>query len=305
MSVFLKLEKSLREQGISTKSEESLAGYTSFKIGGRCRILIEPESTDQIGQVLSLCSQWNVPYLIIGNGSNMLISDRGYDGAVILLNQKFAEIQLLGEDRIVAQAGASLMKVCRFAAEHALSGLEFAYGIPATVGGAVYMNAGAYGGEMKDVLSAVEHFTLHGERVKLPVEKLELSYRHSIYTDQQNCILSAEFQLTPGDPEEIQSRMKEIMERRKSKQPLEFASAGSTFKRPENAFAAKLIEDCGLKGRTVGAAQVSEKHSGFVINRGGATCADVKALIKIIQQEVFRQSGIQLECEVKMIGESF
>ena len=195
-----------------------------------------------------------------------------------------------------------MAQLCQFACESGLSGLEFAYGIPGTVGGAVYMNAGAYGGEIKDVLQSVRFLDEDGTLRELPVERLSMSYRQSAFTDTGRVILSGEFALTPGDPAAIRAKMEDVLGRRRAKQPLEYPSAGSTFKRPEGNYASALIEQCGLKGRRVGGAQVSEKHSGFLINTGGATCRDVCALIEEVQQEVFRQTGYRLECEVKRLG---
>ncbi len=301
---FKSIEALLHEQQISFEINSPLANYTSFKIGGDGRIVVFPKTITQIQMLLSDCKQFDVPYLILGNGSNVLVSDNGYQGVVLVFNKQFSDIRLLDGDRIEADAGASLMKVCRFACEHSLTGLEFAYGIPATVGGAVYMNAGAYGGEIKDVLFAVEHLSPEGELQQLNADQLNLSYRHSIYTGTKNCIVKAVFQLQKGEQSNIQATMEDILNRRKTKQPLEYPSAGSTFKRPPNAFAAKLIEDCGLKGRTVGGAQVSTKHSGFVINYHHASCQDVLDLIQIVQDEVKRQTGIELECEVKYIADS-
>ncbi len=289
----------LSQQGISYKLEEPLAPHTSFKIGGNCRMLIAPASEEEARQAVVCCGDY--PVLVLGNGSNVLVSDDGFDGIVILMNRDCSNIRLLDDNTIEAQAGASLMSVCRFALEHSLTGLEFAYGIPATVGGAVFMNAGAYGGEMKDVVVKANH--VHNGKIgSFAGEELQFSYRHSAYSKGGYLILSAVFRLQKGNREEIQAKMEDLMGRRKSKQPLEYPSAGSTFKRPPNAFAAKLIEDCGLKGVSVGGAQVSEKHSGFVINTGGATCKDVQELIALVQKTVKEKSGIDLECEVRYIG---
>lgn len=302
MERFKKLGLALQEQGVFFLTEEPLAKYTSFKIGGPCRVLIAPSSEEEIIFAVDRCRENQIPYLILGNGSNMLVSDKGYNGAVILLGHRFSRISLLEDGVTVrAEAGASLAKVCMFAKEHGLSGLEFAYGIPATVGGAVYMNAGAYGGEMKDVLRSARHITSEGKTGCFQGKELRLSYRHSVYSDSSYCVTSADFRLKPGNPDDIMAAMEDVMGRRKEKQPLEYPSAGSTFKRPEGAFAAKLIEDCGLKGVRVGGAMVSPKHSGFVINYDGATCQDVLSLIALIQKKVKEQTGFCLECEVKYI----
>lgn len=302
LNQFEKLTEALKRENISCLTEEPLAKYTSFQIGGPCRVLMMPSTQEEILFAVKSCGELAIPFFILGNGSNVLVSDKGYDGAVILLGHRFSEIALL-EDGVTihAQAGASLAKVCVFAKEHGLTGMEFAYGIPATVGGAVYMNAGAYGGEMKDILLSAEHITPEGEMGQFSAEELELSYRHSVYSGGKYCITGANFRLRPGNREEIKTAMDDVMGRRKSKQPLEYPSAGSTFKRPEGAFAAKLIEDCGLKGEQIGGAMVSTKHSGFVINCGGATCQDVLELIALIQKRVKEQTGFSLECEVKYI----
>lgn len=295
------ITKYLDQLQIAYKENEPLRAYTSFKIGGPCEVLMIPKSKQEIKQAVQLCKEQNTPYLILGNGSNVLVSDQGYRGAVILLNSRFSEITLPEEHTVYAQAGASLSKLCVFAQQHGLTGLEFAYGIPATVGGAVYMNAGAYGGETKDVLQYVHYLDENGTEHERPVEELEMAYRHSFFSNKGHCILGAGFALTPGDPAEIRKNMDDIYGRRKDKQPLEFPSAGSTFKRPQGAFAAALIQDSGLKGCQVGGAQVSEKHSGFVINRDGATCADVLALVEKVKRVVKEKTGFELECEIKMI----
>ncbi|SCH00626.1 UDP-N-acetylenolpyruvoylglucosamine reductase [uncultured Ruminococcus sp.] len=292
----------LKQQNIEYKENISLSQYTSFKIGGPCPLMLLPHTVQEVEQAVVSCKQENVPYLILGNGSNMLVSDDGYDGAVIWFHHNFSEIYLENETTVYAQAGVSLAGLCVFAQKHGLSGLEFAYGIPATVGGAVYMNAGAYGGEMKDAVSYADYVDETGKLCRKYLTELDFSYRYSFFTNTANVIVGAGFSLRPEEPEKIRTAMDDFYTRRKSKQPLEYPSAGSTFKRPQGAYAAQLIEDCGLKGRTVGGAQVSEKHSGFVINRGGATCADVLELIHIIQETVKEKTGFTLECEVKRIG---
>ncbi|MBC8569526.1 UDP-N-acetylmuramate dehydrogenase [Zongyangia hominis] len=278
-----------------------LSRYTTFHIGGPADVLIKPRSAEALAQVLRLCQETGTSKLILGKGSNLLVSDEGFAGAAICLDRPEGEIRLIGDDLIECDAGVSLKRLCTFAREQGLSGLEFAYGIPGSVGGAVYMNAGAYGGEMSDVLQSARHLDSEGREGCFAGEELKLSYRHSAYTDTDLCILSARFQLTPGDKGEIGAKMDDFLARRKSKQPLEYPSAGSTFKRPAGNYASALIDQCGLKGFRVGGAQVSEKHAGFVINTGGATCRDVKALIAKIQEKVKEQTGYCLECEVKMI----
>lgn len=302
MDRFEMAEAFFAEEKINYLAYEPLMKYTSFKIGGEGRLVVFPCTEEQAAKAFGYCRENNLPCLILGNGSNVLISDEGYPGVVLVLGQNFSQIRLLDDITIVAAAGTSLMKVCRFAQAHGLSGLEFAYGIPATVGGAVYMNAGAYGGEIKDVLLSASHIAPDGTAGSFTGGELDLSYRHSVYSAGGYCILSAAFSLSKGDPAEIQQKMDDYLGRRREKQPLEYPSAGSTFKRPEGAYAAKLIQDCGLKGMRVGGAQVSEKHSGFIINADHASCKDVEELIRLVQQEVKRQTGFTLECEVKRIG---
>lgn len=238
---------------------------------------------------------------VLGKGSNLLVSDRGIKGAVIYTGKQCG-ISLTDENTVRAQSGASLAQLCTFALENSLSGLEFAYGIPGTVGGAVFMNAGAYGGEMKDVLLNSEYVSTDGTSGELDNEAMELSYRHSAYENSNLVITAASVRLAPADRNEIKSTMNDILARRKEKQPLEYPSAGSTFKRPEGNFAGALIEQCGLKGVSVGGAQVSEKHAGFIINRGGATAADILSLIKHVQARVKAQTGVSLETEIRLIG---
>ena len=296
------LLRRLEQEGLEHRRDVPLAPYTTFKIGGPCPVMILPHTREEVARAAALCREEGEPFFVLGNGSNVLVSDEGFPGAVILFQRNFAEISLLDKTTVYAQAGASLMRVCAFAQQHGLSGLEFAYGIPASAGGAVYMNAGAYGGEMKDVLAYADYLDEGGAFARRENAALELSYRHSFFSGRDLAILGAAFSLRPGDPAAIRQEMDEIYARRKEKQPLEFPSAGSTFKRPAGAYAAQLIEECGLKGRRVGGAQVSEKHSGFVINRGGATCREVRELIRQVQETVREQTGFQLECEVRLIG---
>ena len=241
--------------------------------------------------------------MVLGKGSNLLVSDKGIRGVVLLLAGEFKKVELLGNGRLRAGAGASLASVCAFARDQGLSGLEFAWGIPGSVGGAVTMDAGAYGGEMRDVVERVCHLTEEGTLSSAAGEELGFSYRKSRYTGGREVIAWADYKLQPGDPTQIGAQMEELMARRKAKQPYDMPSAGSVFKRPEGAYAAALIEECGLKGRRVGGAQVSEKHAGFIVNTGGATCGDVLALIGQIQQEVREKKGISLETEVRVLGE--
>ena len=283
--------------------EAPMKKYTSFKCGGNASVLIIPDSVENLNKIVEFSYSKNVKPMIVGNGSNLLVTDNGINGIVIKIGSKLSEIRLLDETTIYCEAGASLKSLCMFALENSLSGLEFAYGIPGTLGGAVYMNAGAYGGEMKDVLYSVNHIDEDGNEGTLSKENLDLGYRYSAYTKNGFVITSAILKLTKADKKDIKEAMDDKLGRRKDKQPLEYPSAGSTFKRPAGYFAGALIEDCGLKGYTVGGAQVSEKHAGFVINKGGATSTDVITLIKDVQKIVFEKHGVMLETEVKIVGE--
>ncbi len=259
-----------------------------------------PKNEDEISLIVKECKKLGIRCITVGNGSNLLVSDAGIDACVILLGKNFEEIRLLGENTLYASAGAPLIKACTFALEHSLTGLEFAYGIPGSCGGAAFMNAGAYGGEMKDVLYRCDHIDKNGERGSLESEALGLSYRYSDYYENGCIITGLYMKLEKGNPDEIKAKMQELMGKRKDKQPLEYPSAGSTFKRPKDNFAGALIEQCGLKGTCVGGAQVSTKHAGFVINTGGATCKDVCELCKKIADTVERETGIRLEMEIRV-----
>lgn len=281
--------------------QELMSRHTSFRIGGPADYFVEPASVDELAGALSLARQEKVPFFIVGNGSNLLVSDEGFRGMIVHTGGSLRSISVEG-DVIYAQAGALLGAVAGAALEAGLTGMEFAAGIPGTLGGAVCMNAGAYGGEMKDILLDAEVLTQDGERLVIPVEELDLSYRHSIIFEKNYIVLAAHIRLSRGDKTQIRNRMNELAGARKEKQPLEYPSAGSTFKRPEGYFAGKLIQDAGLKGYTVGGAQVSEKHSGFVINRGGATAEEVRFLIRQVRSKVKQQFGVELEPEVRMLG---
>ncbi|HJC43879.1 MAG TPA: UDP-N-acetylmuramate dehydrogenase [Candidatus Mediterraneibacter gallistercoris] len=282
--------------------DELMSGHTTFRIGGPADYFVMPSSAGEIKRIIALCLEQDVPYYIIGNGSNLLVADKGYRGVIIQIFKNMKDIQVEGEN-IRAQAGALLSKVAAAAYEAGLEGFEFASGIPGTLGGAVRMNAGAYGGEMKQVLKSAEVLTPEGEVLTLPVEEMKMGYRTSIVSRMDYVVLGAEIALREGNKEEIRAKMDELKEKRVSKQPLEFGSAGSTFKRPEGYFAGKLIEDAGLRGFRVGNAQVSEKHCGFVINRGGATAREVAELMETVARRVEENSGVRLEPEVKKIGE--
>ncbi len=277
--------------------------YTSFKCGGNASLLIIPNSVDVLKASVELCRKNALEPLVIGNGSNLLVTDGGINNVVIKIGSKMSELKLLDDNTIYAMAGASMKSLCVFTLENSLSGLEFAYGIPGTLGGGVYMNAGAYGGEMKDVLESVECIDTNGNLITIAKEDLHLGYRKSVFTENGYTIVSATLKLKKADKSEIKSAMDDKMARRKEKQPLEYPSAGSTFKRPEGYFAGALIEQCGLKGYTVGGAQVSEKHAGFVINKNKATATDIITLIHNVQNKVYDKFGVKLETEVKIIGE--
>lgn len=294
----LQIIRDLAEKnGFDIIENEPLKNHTSFKIGGNAEMFVTVSNISQLKAVLCTCKQNDIPLFILGRGSNLLISDNGMRGVVLNLDGEFKEISLK-ENTITCGAATNLTKLCTFALSESLSGLEFAYGIPGSVGGAVYMNAGAYGGEMKDVVEEVTHITREGEVVTLSADELDFSYRHSVYKDCDNIIISAKFSLTPAESVDIKSKMDDFMNRRRTKQPLEFPSAGSVFKRPQGNFAGTLIEQCGLKGATVGGAQVSEKHAGFIINIGGATCQDVLDLVKLVQDTVQENTGYFLEREI-------
>ena len=283
-------------------TDELMSRHTTFRIGGPADFFVTPEKKEQIGQIIELCRGRNIPYYIVGNGSNLLVGDRGYRGVIIQVFKKMNQIRAEGE-KIYAQAGALLSKVAAAALEASLTGLEFASGIPGTLGGALRMNAGAYGGEMKQVTESAQVLTPDGEILVIPVDELGMSYRTSVISRNDYVVLEAVLKLHRGSQEEIRARMEELKEKRVSKQPLEYGSAGSTFKRPEGYFAGKLIEDAGLRGFRVGDAQVSEKHCGFVINRGAATAAEVVQLMDQVRMRVKEKFGVDLEPEVKRIGE--
>ena len=278
--------------------DEPLSRHTSFKTGGNSAFLVMPETAEQIAQLLRGLK--DTKYIVIGNGSNLLFPDEGYDGVVIALGHNFAKITVDGET-ITAESGALLSKIANVAAENGLGGFEFAAGIPGSLGGAVYMNAGAYGGEMKDVVTKVNHIDKKGNKGCYCGEELDFSYRHSAYSDSDLIITSVIFKLEKGNASEIEAQMTDIMGRRVDKQPLEYPSAGSVFKRPEGYFAGALIEHSGLKGKRIGGAMVSEKHAGFIINYENATTTDVTDLIKYCQKTVFDKFGVELHTEIKFV----
>lgn len=281
---------------------EPMKNHTTFRIGGPADALALPKTPEEVAEVVRFCNEHAQPYYVLGNGSNLLVSDEGYRGLVLQLYRNFNDIQVNGET-ITVQSGAMLATVARTAYQTGLTGLEFASGIPGTIGGAVVMNAGAYGGEMKNVLKEVTVLTKEGEVLVIPAKALELGYRTSVIPKNGWIVLGAVLQLKKGDQEQILARMEELKEQRITKQPLDLPSAGSTFKRPEGYFAGKLIMDAGLRGFTVGGAQVSEKHCGFVVNRGNATAADVWELICEVKRRVKEMTGVELEPEVKLLGD--
>ncbi len=281
---------------------EPMKKHTTFRIGGPADYFLMPQSEKEAADAVAVCREEQVPYSIVGNGSNLLVSDSGYRGVVIQLYKEMSRVQTEGT-HIYAQAGASLAKVAAAAMEAGLAGFEFAAGIPGTLGGACVMNAGAYGGEMKDVLANVTVLDESGRIRKLAGSELELGYRTSIIAKKGYIVLGAEIELTRGNLDEIRGLMNELRDKRVSKQPLEYPSAGSTFKRPEGYFAGKLIQDAGLRGFRVGGAMVSEKHCGFVINAGEATAAEVDSLMKQVAERVRAQFDVALEPEVKRLGE--
>ena len=281
--------------------EEPMKNHTTFRIGGNAEVFAAPDSADGVERVLQICREENIPCTVIGNGSNLLVGDRGVCGVVLQIYRNYASIRIEGTDLYV-QAGALLGQTAAAAAREGLTGLEFASGIPGTIGGAAAMNAGAYGGEMKDVLVWVKAIDRDGYVRQYAAAVLELGYRTSRIQKEALVVLEVKLTLQQGDPVKIRERMEELKEQRVAKQPLEYPSEGSTFKRPEGYFAGKLIMDAGLRGFSVGDAQVSEKHCGFVINRGNATAADVMALVSQVQTIVEEKFGVQLELEVRRIG---
>lgn len=283
---------------------EEMSRHCSFRIGGPVRTMAIPGSTGELSRLLALLAEADCRPLIIGNGTNLLVTDRAIARFVIKLGDKLSNMENLGDGRVFAQGGVSLARLASFCAESSLTGLEFAHGIPGTLGGGVCMNAGAYGGELKDVVRRVEYMDRNGRVMEKPIEELDMSYRHSVFSDSDLTVTGCELGLERGDPEKIRDRMRELAEKRRASQPLDRPSAGSTFKRPAGGYAAALIEQAGLKGFSIGGAQVSEKHSGFVINRGGASFEDVLSLMEHIKKSVYEKTGIVLEPEVKIIKDT-
>lgn len=284
--------------GCEARQNEPMSKHTSFKIGGNADAYIKVNNLSKLSTILKECKDSNVDYMLLGNGSNLLVSDEGIRGAVIRLDGDFRKITLVDETTVFCGAGATLAYLCKFALNCGLSGLEFAWGIPGTVGGAVFMNAGAYDGEMKDVVHSVSHISPSGEIGRIEKDDLNFGYRTSVYRSNNMIITGVTLKLKKGNPDEIRAKMDDYMSRRSTKQPLEYPSAGSVFKRPEGNFAGALIEQCGLKGKTCGGAQVSEKHAGFIINKSNATAKDVRDLIGEVQKTVSDKTGYNLECEL-------
>lgn len=281
--------------------EESMSKHTTFRIGGPVEVFVTPQSVEELGQVVLACNNSSVPFFVVGHGSNLLVSDAGMEGVVIQLYNNFAKFTIDG-NKVYAQAGVMLNRLGNAIRDAGLTGFEFAAGIPGTLGGAVMMNAGAYGGEMKDIVTAVQMIDRNGNLLEKPGEEMDFSYRHSIVEKEGYIVIGATLTLKEGRQEDITAKMEELAVARKTKQPLEYPSAGSTFKRPEGYFAGKLIMDAGLRGYSVGGAQVSEKHCGFVINKGEATAEDVLKLISEIKQTVYDKFQVELEPEVRFMG---
>lgn len=296
------MEKFAVQTGIHFIKKEPLSAHTTFKIGGPAEMFINVKDVQTITSVIKFCKRNNLKAFPLGKGSNLLVSDEGVDGIVLNLSSGISNVYLLDEETIYCEAGASLAKLCKFALENSLTGLEFAYGIPGSVGGAVFMNAGAYGGEIKDVILYADHADKNGNLERFKKDELDMSYRHSVYCCKDYIITGAAFRLKKGNYDEIKEKMDELIGRRYDKQPMDMPSAGSTFKRPDGAYASALIDECGLKGFSVGGAQVSEKHAGFIVNKGGATCDDVLRLIEHIKDRVKMETGYRLETEVEILG---
>lgn len=300
-NMFQELKKELEAAGISVQENESLKQHTSFKIGGDAVLFAEIASQQQLSKAMQLIAQHQVEYYCLGKGSNILFSDAGFEGIILHFGKEISDIAVDGET-IRAMSGASLQQVCLQAQKAGLTGLEFAYGIPGSIGGAVYMNAGAYGGEMKDVVVSVECVDQNGMVHTISGQDLQMGYRTSCFEKNGWCILSATMRLQKGDPQLILDQMQDYMSRRKEKQPLDKPSAGSAFKRPQGAYASALIDECQLKGYRVGDAAISEKHAGFIVNLGNASCADVLQVAEDVSRIVKEKTGFLLEKEIRVVG---
>lgn len=291
--------KTLREQNIPFTQNEPLSNHTTFKIGGPCDYFVKPTSQEQLIAAIGAAKECGIPFFILGNGSNLLVSDLGIEGAVISLAD-FCGITAQ-DNTLTSLAGTKLSALCSYALEQSLGGMQYFWGIPGTVGGAVFMNAGAYGGEIKDILISVHALKDDGIK-EYSLDECELSYRNSVFKGGDAVILSARFKLRPMQKDQIRAEMDTLIGRRKEKQPLEYPSAGSVFKRPKDNFAGTLIQECGLKGYSIGGAMVSTKHAGFIVNTGGATASDVRRLIEYIKEQVFMQKSVNLESEIIFVG---
>ncbi len=299
----MNLSQKLYEYSIPFSLDIPCKTLTSFKIGGKCDYLIEPRDTNELIATLKLIKEAEIKYILLGCASNVLFSDNGYRGAVIRLKPPFSGVELLQDNRVKVYAGEKLSSLCRFALQHALKGIEFCYGIPGSVGGAVYMNAGAYGGEIVDIFESCEVITKDLNIETRTKQQMDFSYRHSILCDNEEILISVILKLSKGDKTQIENTMNDLLQRRVDKQPLNVPSAGSTFKRPVNGYASALIDECGLKGFSIGDAIVSTKHAGFVVNNGNASCKDVIMLCDEIRRVVFKEKGILLETEVEIVEE--
>ncbi|MGN0622213.1 MAG: UDP-N-acetylmuramate dehydrogenase [Porcipelethomonas sp.] len=304
MSYISDLLRICSETGCECKTDVSLSKYTTFKVGGLCRAMVFIKSVRSLLSILNFLKKGNIAYYILGKGSNVIASDNGYNGVILLMGTDFSDVRLVNETDIFCEAGTSLADICTFALKNELTGLEFAYGIPGTAGGALYMNAGAYGGEMKDIVVSAHYVDESLEIKKIDAADMNLAYRSSIFAENPDYIITdMVLRLRKGESGAIRSKMKELIGKRKEKQPLNFPSAGSTFKRPEGNYASLLIEQCGLKGVSVGGAEVSTKHSGFIINKGGASAGDIIELAGKVRSHVERETGYILELEPKILGD--
>lgn len=303
MDQFDELEQRLSQccPDLEWRREEPMARHTTFRIGGPVRLMAFPGNEGQAAVCVRAAKGAGVPLVALGNGSNLLVADAGVRAFAVNVSGLDA-VEQITDTQLRAGAGITLARLAAFAADRGLTGLEFAHGIPGTLGGGVMMNAGAYGGEMAGVIATTRSLTPEGERRERTGEEHQFSYRHSVFSGTEELILSSVLTLHPGEPEQIRRQMRELAQKRRSKQPLEYPSAGSMFKRPEGHFAAALIDQCGLKGFSVGGAQVSEKHAGFVVNRGGATCRDVLALVAEVRKQVLEGTGVTLEMEVRVLS---
>ncbi|MCR5101937.1 MAG: UDP-N-acetylmuramate dehydrogenase [Butyrivibrio sp.] len=292
--------KFVPEENILT--DELMSRHTTFRTGGPASCFIRISTREELSKIIDYLNKCEQNYYVLGNGSNLLVSDKGYEGVILSTTEAFNKVECVG-NQIIAQAGALNSRIAACARDNGLTGFEFAAGIPGSIGGAMVMNAGAYGGEMSQVVKTVDIVDKSGEMMTLDNETMEFGYRHSVIKNSKYIVTGVVLELQKGDPETIKNKMNELAAKRREKQPLEYASAGSTFKRPEGYFAGKLIQDAGLCGMSVGDAQVSEKHCGFVINRGNATASQIMELIKKVQETVYQNSGVQLETEVITLGQ--